>query len=72
MGNALELQECHNTQSTAKFTQTFGPVFDCLKVSRLNQDKKGKREGATYESVNDWCFEVKIEIRVSWKFFKSC
>ena len=69
------MQGCHNTQSTAKFCRIFNGVIDFLNVSRLNQEKKGKREfffiSAAYENVNEWLFKIKIEIRVSWEIFKS-
>lgn len=65
------MQGCHNTQSTAKYCRIFNRVIDFLNVSRLNQEKKRKRECADYENVNEWRFKIKIEVGVSWEIFKS-
>ena len=56
--NALVAQGRHDTHSTATFCRTIDRVFDCLNVSRLNLDQKGKRELAPYRSVDDWRFDV--------------
>ena len=70
--DSLKVQGCHNIKSTATFCQIFDQVFDCLNVSRLNQDKKEKRERAAYKGVDDWRFDIKLEIRVSWEFLNLC
>ena len=57
--NALIIQGKHDTKSTIAFVQIIDRVFDCLNVSKLNQDKKGKKELAKYEAANDWRFHVR-------------
>ena len=56
---ALEMQGHHYTSSTIQFVKMFDKVFDCLNVSRLNQDITARKPAlAPYRSTDDWRFEV--------------
>ena len=64
MAKAIKIENLHYTHSTVKFISMFDRVFDCLNVSKFNQDSKGKRELAPYRNVDDWRFHVSYLLKL--------